>query len=220
MPYYPVTHREIDDEGFNALKEDEGFEDHAYQDEGGVWTIAYGHTPARRGQTITRAAGEQLLRIDIREYENGVESAVKVALSDPEFAALVIFAYNVGMPTFWKSTLLKKLNQGSYAAVPAELHKYVYVTVNGRKVVSAGLVHRRAKEAAMFMSGKELATANVDAGPQTFALMSPENVASGTAVVSAVAGAATGGGPLEWALAVAVVAAVAYVLYLLMEKHR
>ena len=48
-----------------------------------------------------------------------------------------------------KSTLLKKLNKGDYAAVPVELMKWV--NAGGKKV--QGLVNRRAAEAGLWAKG-------------------------------------------------------------------
>jgi GH24 family phage-related lysozyme (muramidase) len=64
--------------------------------------------------------------------------------------ALVSFVYNVGDGNFQKSTLLRLLNQGNYAAVPAELKKWTKARQNGQLIDLPGLVRRRAAEAELF----------------------------------------------------------------------
>ncbi|QMV27382.1 glycoside hydrolase family protein [Brucella sp. BO3] len=76
-----------------------------------------------------------------------VERLVKVPLTDNQFAALVSFDFNTG--ALDKSTLLKKLNKGDYAAVPVELMKWV--NAGGKKI--NGLVNRRAAEAGLWAKG-------------------------------------------------------------------
>jgi lysozyme len=133
----------------------------AYQDSGGNWTIGCGHTGGvHEGQTITRAQADELFRRDIAPCEDAVNSAVKVTLLQPEFDALCSFAFNVGVGAFHSSTLLKKLNEGSYSAVPGELRRWN--KSNGQ--VNRGLVNRRESEIAQwngipFVSS---ATQNVD----------------------------------------------------------
>ncbi len=66
---------------------------------------------------------------------------------------MVWFAFNVGDPAFLSSTLLKKLNATppNYDAVPSELAKWNMITVNGQKVVSKGLINRRALETTLWL---------------------------------------------------------------------
>lgn len=117
---------------------------HAYQCPAGKWTIGYGHTrTAREGLTITRDQALHLLRRDLEQAGFEVEHRVTVALSDNQFAALASFVFNVGAGHFARSTLLRKLNTGDYAAVPAQLARWNKT----RGKVLAGLTRRRLKEA-------------------------------------------------------------------------
>ena len=54
--------------------------------------------------------------------------------------------YNIGFGKFAESTLLKKLNNGLYNEVPFELKRWNKTTIDGKKVVSRGLVNRRNAE--------------------------------------------------------------------------
>jgi lysozyme len=87
-----------------------------------------------------------LLDADLAGAERAVTDLVHVPLSDNQFAALTDFVFNEGPGAFAGSTMLKKLNEGGYALVPACLKSWVFV--DGRVV--AGLVRRRAAEAALW----------------------------------------------------------------------
>jgi len=138
--------------GINLIKEFEGVRLKAYRCPADVWTIGVGHTSAagppvvKAGMEITNAQAMKILAQDLVQFEDGVESAVKVPLSQNQFDALVSFTFNVGLGAFGKSTLLKKLNAGQYDAVPAELMKWT--KAGGREL--PGLVRRRRAEAALW----------------------------------------------------------------------
>ncbi|HVW75203.1 MAG TPA: lysozyme [Rhizomicrobium sp.] len=133
--------------GLALVKAQEGLRLQAYQDGGGIWTIGYGHTKGvKPGDTICATRAEMLLEADLAEAEAAVTDLVRVPLSDNQFAALVDFVFNEGAGAFAGSTLLKKLNEGGYALVPACLKSWIFV--DGR--IASGLVRRRAAEAALW----------------------------------------------------------------------
>ena len=139
--------------GLSLVKQWEGLKNTAYRDVAGVLTIGYGHTSAAGapkvtpGMTIGDKEAERILRADLAKFEARVERLVKVPLTDNQFSALVSFDFNAG--ALHKSTLLKKLNKGDYAAVPVALMKWVHS--GGRKI--QGLVNRRAAEAGLWAKG-------------------------------------------------------------------
>lgn len=138
--------------GINLIKEFEGVRLKAYKCPAGVYTIGVGHSSAagppavKAGMEITNAQAMKILAQDLVQFEDGVEAAVKMPLTQNQFDALVSFTFNVGLGAFQKSTLLKKLNAGQYDAVPAELMKW---TKAGGKELP-GLVRRRRAEAALW----------------------------------------------------------------------
>ncbi|GAB4068638.1 lysozyme [Ancylobacter sonchi] len=156
--------RSVNEAGLALIKQWEGRRLTAYKDPVGVWTIGYGHTAAagppavKRGQKISEAQAEALLRADLAQYEAAVEAAVTVPLTDNQFAALVSFCFNVGPGNFRGSTLLKKLNAGDRSAVPGELAKWNRA---GGKVL-AGLANRRAAEAGLWAKGEFVASNYVE----------------------------------------------------------
>lgn len=140
--------RRINAAGLALVKQWEGRKLLAYYDGGGVLTIGYGSTGkhVKPGMRISEAQAERLLMDDLDRFERRVASLVKVPLNDNQFAALVSFDFNTG--AIHKSTLLKKLNKGDYAAVPSELMKWV--NDNGKRI--QGLVNRRKAEGALWRS--------------------------------------------------------------------
>src|SRR3990167_7938116 len=101
----------------------------AYQDEGGVWTIGWGHTEGVcSGDVVTQHQADILFEQDLEWFERGVDRLVRVPLTQGQFDALVSFAYNVGLDEdtdtkaegLGDSTLLRKLNAGDYPGAKAE----------------------------------------------------------------------------------------------------
>lgn len=135
----------------------------AYQDVGGVWTIGYGHTGSdvHEGQVCTESEAEEWLRGDLQEAEDCINAKVKVRLEQHQFDALVSFVFNVGCSAFAKSTLLRVLNQKQYDKVPAQLERWNKDRVNGKLVVVAGLVNRRAAEIALWHGASVAEGSNV-----------------------------------------------------------
>lgn len=150
--------RRIDALSLACIKRWEGLRLTAYRDVGGKWTIGYGHVNgAREGMRITEPVAEDWLRRDLAQAELAVDTAVKVALSDNQFGALVSFVFNVGVNAFKRSTLLRKLNAADYDAVPAELLRWT--KAGGRQV--PGLVNRRNAEIGLWSKGSRVAPAPV-----------------------------------------------------------
>jgi lysozyme len=151
--------------GIDLIKTFEGVRLKAYKCPADVWTIGVGHTSAAgppkvtAGMTITAAQANKILAQDLVQFENGIDSSVKVPLTQNQFDALVSFVFNVGVGAFQKSTLLKKLNAGNYDAVPGELMKW---TKGGGKELP-GLVRRRRAEAAMWRGVDDDAKVKQDA---------------------------------------------------------
>lgn len=119
----------------------------AYQDQRGLWTIGYGHTAeVRPGRTITQEEAERLLAEDVESAASFVNREVKVKLTQGQFDALVDFAFNVGIGSFRKSTLLKEVNEGRFPEAIAQFDLWDHCG----GVVNAGLLRRRKAEAAEF----------------------------------------------------------------------
>lgn len=130
----------------------------AYKDSAGVWTAGFGHTrDVREGQVCTMPQALAWLHDDTQEAADAVEDNVVVPLNENQLAALIIFVFNIGAQEFVNSTLLRVLNTGEYAAVPAQLNRWIYAKVRkdgkvtGKRIVP-GLVNRRAAEVSLWLS--------------------------------------------------------------------
>jgi len=126
----------------------------AYDDGVGVWTIGFGTTvypngiKVKKGDTCTEAQAKAYMTHDLKKFESAVNNAVTVLLNQNQFDALVSLAYNIGTNAFSKSTLVKKLNANDYRGAADQFD--VWVNAGGKRM--QGLVNRRAKEKALFLS--------------------------------------------------------------------
>lgn len=158
--------------GLRLLREREGERLTAYRDSVGVWTIGVGvtryedGTPVRPGDTITAERSEELLLRLIVRYEDAVNSAVTVALTQPQFDALVSLAWNIGIGAFQASTLVKRLNAGDYAGAADEFLRWKFA--GGQPI----LLKRRQAERAQFLS--ELPAVAPDVPQQPSLASTPE----------------------------------------------
>ena len=126
----------------------------AYDDGVGVWTIGFGTTvypngiKVMKGDTCTEAQAKTYMAHDLKKFEATVNKAVTVQLNQNQFDALVSLAYNIGTNAFSKSTLVKKLNANDIRGAADQFD--VWVNAGGKRM--QGLVNRRAKEKALFIS--------------------------------------------------------------------
>lgn len=145
--------KEISINGIIFLRQLEGCRLKAYPDSGGVWTIGVGNTyyedgsPVKKGDVITQERADYLLRIFVGQIENYINNLVKVPLTQNQFDALVAHIYNIGYPSFKKSTMLKLLNAGEYGMAADQILRWN--RVDGQ--VNKGLVNRTIKERELFL---------------------------------------------------------------------
>jgi lysozyme len=131
-----------------------GFE--AYPDPAHGWavpTIGWGTieyptgAKVKRGDVITQRRADELLLWEIDEKAAGVDKLVTVDLNKDQRAALVSFAYNVGLGNLRSSTLLRKLNAGDFHGAADEFTKW---NKAGGQVLR-GLTRRRQSERNLFL---------------------------------------------------------------------
>lgn len=144
----------ISPNGLTLLKRFEGFRAKPYLCSAGVPTIGYGNTYYENGirvkltdSPIDENWAEQLLKSILTHYELGVDSVTTDNITQNQFDALVIFAYNVGVVNFKKSTLLKLVNQNPND--PNIAKQFMRWTRAGGKVIK-GLVLRRNLESQLY----------------------------------------------------------------------
>jgi len=141
------TQMNIGTKGLEMIKHFEGLELNAYQCAAGVWTIGYGHTKdVQQGMVISENTANEMLVEELNEYESYITGLVTVELNQNQFDAMVSWVYNLGVGNLKASTLLKVLNAGDYAGVPAQMMRW---NKAGGKVLE-GLTRRRQAEADLF----------------------------------------------------------------------
>lgn len=220
------------EKGLALIKSHEGRRLSSYRCPAGVWTVGYGSTGphVKEGMRITINEADQLLLKDVARFEARVNQLVKVPLTQGQFDALVSFDFNTG--ALHSSTLLKRLNEGHYSNIPAQLMRWT--RGGGREL--PGLVRRRRDEAELWRSldpdatgGKadiskfdepkapkpitQSRTAQAAFFAGTVGTLGPINeaITAARATVDGVSGLATVG---PWVLAaVAIVAAAAFIIW-------
>lgn len=127
----------------------------AYQDQGGIWTVGYGHTgPEVHGRmTITVDQARAIyLPVDAgvaaRRLARVVSEDRILAWTDHEYAAMLSFVFNLGAAPGW--TIWKVANAGRTDQITTQMMRFDKGRVNGKLVEVPGLKHRRLAEVALW----------------------------------------------------------------------
>lgn len=128
----------------------EGFLTHLHNDPVGKPTVCIGHLvkPGEKPQaTYTEKQCIDMFVADWIAHEKLLDSVVKVPYrSEWMKGAITDFTFNKGIGNVKSSTMLKNLNAGNYDAACFQLTKWVYGTIDGKKVVLPGLNIRAQKQ--------------------------------------------------------------------------
>lgn len=126
-----------------------------YKDSVGVWTIGVGHAstanqppnPAKMSKTayITMDEAFKLFEKSIQRYQNAVNKALKVEVTQEQFDALVSWCYNVGTGGMARSTAIRRINNRESSA------RVYQALMMWRKPPE--IIGRRRKEAKLFRDG-------------------------------------------------------------------
>lgn len=130
----------------------------AYRCPAGIPTIGWGRTQGvKMGDRCTKDEADRWLCADVAERANRVRALCTETPGDNELAALVVLAYNIGVPGLAKSTVLRQHNAGNRqaAARAFSLWNKAKNPNTGQLEVLAGLTARRAREAAMYLTPDE-----------------------------------------------------------------
>jgi GH24 family phage-related lysozyme (muramidase) len=143
----------IGENGLKLIKHFEGFRNKPYRCAAGLFTVGYGHLigdglslPDSWNRTFTVEECNALLASDVRKFERGVDRYINVQLTQNQFDAVVVFAFNLGLGTLQRSTLRAKLNRGD---IPGALESWAKYNKAAGKVLR-GLVLRRQAEIELF----------------------------------------------------------------------
>jgi GH24 family phage-related lysozyme (muramidase) len=116
----------------------------------------------RHEATLLTKTPAQELRTDIARYEQAVCAAItKCALTQDEFDALVSLAFNIGIANFTSSTLVKRINEGTFRtgdlsarqAAIADIEAAFLAWKKSGGLVLKPLVARRQRESDRFLRG-------------------------------------------------------------------
>lgn len=132
------------------------------------WTIGYGHYGAevKANQTISEAEAETLLKSDLKVFENAVNAAVKVNITQAQFDACVSLAYNIGTGAFANSDIVSFINAGKIGHACVDFPSW---RLSGGQIL-IGLQKRRQIEMEFFGLGEDFTlndTMNIRSGPGT-----------------------------------------------------
>ncbi len=134
----------------------EGLRLRAYQDDAGVWTIGYGWTVGvKPGMVWTLEQAEANLDKELQNYADAVRPHLRPDTTEDEFAAFIVFAWNVGIRGAIGSVALKAHNARNPDGVLASLLSWTSVTIKGVRVKNyPGLVRRRRGEWELYKNGR------------------------------------------------------------------
>lgn len=142
------------EKAYDLIKKFEGLVLHAYPDPasgGKPYTIGYGSTrhkdgtPVKLGEVVTKEEAEELMEHEV----DSMSEQIKVEISQSQFDALCVFAYNCGIDALLKSTLYKKVKANpNDPDIQKEFMRWVFAS--GR--LMPGLFNRRKAEWELYTS--------------------------------------------------------------------
>ncbi len=156
LPIIPIKDLRLSAKGTECIKHDEAFRKKPYLDSKNVPTIGFGTTYYPDGRRVTLqdpfCTMEQALEWLAFHVENRCRAPmaklIKVGMNQNQYDALTSFVYNAGEGGFATSTMLKLINQGKMKEAANEFPKW---NKSGGEVIQ-GLINRRKREQALFMS--------------------------------------------------------------------
>lgn len=151
------TAKPIPAQALQLIREFEGFQELAYIDTDGTPVIGYGLSKingkqVQIGDSISTSQAEAALKSQLQVIRQTIESEVKVKLNDNQLSALTSLAFNAGVDSLKKSTLLRKLNAKDYTGAANEFLRWDKANVGGRLLSLEGLARRRQAERTLFLT--------------------------------------------------------------------
>lgn len=135
------------------IKRFEGYRRKAAQLPDGRWTIGYGHTlTAREGAEVSEEDAEALLLYDLIAISHSLNDWTYAPLSQNQFDALASFVFNIGLDNFRRSSVLKRINEGSLIQAACGMELWRKAHFEGERIVIDALVRRRSAEKALFLT--------------------------------------------------------------------
>lgn len=147
-PRYQVSRSAIE-----LIKRFEGYRRKSAQLADGRWTIGHGHTlTAREGAEVSEQDAEALLLYDLIGVSHSINEWVFTPLNQNQFDALAAFTFNIGLENFRRSSVLRRLNEGSMIQAACAMELWRKAEFEGEKIVVDALVRRRSAEKTLFLT--------------------------------------------------------------------
>lgn len=144
----PVEEMHLSDEGYSLLEKMEGFSPELYSLKDGGFTIGYGFfvpygEAGKWSKGVTLEEAERIIREKVPAYEDQVKQYINVPLTQTEFDALTMLAYNLG--GFSKATsIVNDINGGGdFGKLQRDWMRFVHSKAPN---VMKGLMNRRKDE--------------------------------------------------------------------------
>ena len=146
----------------DTIKHYEGYYSTPYYCPAGKKTIGYGHVilSGEQYSCLSRYQADLLLVKDLAEHIFYLQEDAPTLFDDGDdeqnlnrVLAVTSFIFNLGRGNFRSSTLRKKILAKDWEGAADEFVRWNKCTVNGKKVVLAGLTKRRKAETDMFRDG-------------------------------------------------------------------
>ena len=135
------------------IKRFEGYRRKSAQLPDGRWTIGHGHTlTAREGVEVSEQDAEALLLYDLIAVSHSINEWVFTPLNQNQFDALTAFAFNIGLENFRRSSVLRRLNEGSLIQAACAMELWRKAQFEGETIVVDALVRRRSAEKTLFLT--------------------------------------------------------------------
>ncbi len=141
------------------IKDAEGYQAAPYLDSAGIPTIGWGtiRYPNSRPVTmqdppISEAYAQDCLTFEMQGKCASLQHVVTADATAHQAAAMLSLSYNIGIPAFSGSTVLRQFNAGNLQAAADAFLLWDKAHVNGQLVVVPGLLKRRQTEQALFLT--------------------------------------------------------------------
>lgn len=142
----------VSSNGLALIQEFEGFQAEPKQLPTGGWVVGYSHVRlSEPGEAVNENDARDLLALDLAPFEALVNASVTQPLSQPQFDALVSFAFSIGADAFANSQVLRRAKAGDFVSAACAMDAWRKSDVSGELVVIDALVRRRAVEKALFL---------------------------------------------------------------------
>ncbi len=162
----PASTFGFSDKGIDLLKSIEQLSTTPYDDQTGkditAWvegaTIGYGHLISniewpKYKNGITRGQALSLFNDDLIPYVNTVKTKVTASITQNEFDAMVILAFNIGQRAFTNSSVLKMVNNPNVKTTYQNLEDAWKAWNKSQGVINNGLINRRQAEWDIYSKG-------------------------------------------------------------------